>query len=98
MVDEPTHIEYDKSSITIVHGEQNQTMTGTIESDSCSWKTPYSEGKSTIKAVMTDPQGAIRNLTITIEGKDGKILLHAESEERPDRKIRIVIDKFEEKK
>jgi hypothetical protein len=50
-----------------------------------------------IKAPIVDPRGDVKNLTITIEGKEGKLVLLAEAEERPERKIRIVIDKFEEK-
>jgi hypothetical protein len=43
-------------------------------------------------------QGRIFGLTITVEGKEGKISFLAEIDEQPDRKIRIVVDKFEEKK
>ncbi|HYJ37255.1 MAG TPA: hypothetical protein VEV87_01510, partial [Chitinophagaceae bacterium] len=82
----------------ITHGPNNNTMSGTIKSDSCNWNIPYKEGISIIKALMTEQSGESRNLTITIEGKDGRLTFLAEVEERPDRKIRIIIDKFEEKK
>jgi hypothetical protein len=36
--------------------------------------------------------------TITIEGKDGKITFLMEIEEMPDRKIRVWVDEFGEKK
>ena len=97
-VDEPTLVEYDKSSITITHGAQNQMMSGTVKSDSCNWKIPYKDGKSVIKAAISNDRGETMNLTITIEGKDGNLSFLAEVVERPDRRIRIVIDKFEEKK
>jgi len=96
-VDEQTVIEYDKKQITITRVLNNQVMSGTIKSDTCNWTTAYKEGKSVIKALVIE-RGEERNFTITIEGKDGKILFLVEAQERPDRKIRIVIDKFEEKK
>ncbi len=96
-VDETTTIEYDNKEIVITPGD-DPTMTGTIKSTTCEWKVPFKEGKTVIKASLTDPQGQMMNLTITIEGKEGKISLLAEIEEMPDRKIRVIVDKFEEKK
>jgi len=76
----------------------DNTMTGTIDSISCDWKTPYKEGKTVIKTVLSGENGRTMNGTITIEGKDGKLLLMAEFEEMPETKIRVMLDKFEEKK
>jgi hypothetical protein len=100
-VDENTTIEYDKSQITITIGNQQgdtKVMNGTIKSDSCYWTVPYKQGKSIVKALLTDERGDTKNLTITIEGKEGKLTFLAEVQEMPDRKIRLTIDKFEEKK
>jgi hypothetical protein len=36
-------------------------------------------------------------VTITIEGKEGKLTLLAEVDDDPNHKIRVTIDKFEEK-
>ncbi|MFM9911778.1 MAG: hypothetical protein ACKVOW_20825 [Chitinophagaceae bacterium] len=96
-VDETTTIGYDNKEIVITPGD-DPTMTGTIKSTTCEWKVPFKEGKTVIKASLTDPQGQMMNLTITIEGKEGKISLLAEIEEMADRKIRVIVDKFEEKK
>jgi len=96
-VDESTTIEYNDSLIVITTGAEGQEMRGTVKSITCGWKTAYKEGKTVIKAPIVDPRGDVKNLTITIEGKEGKLVLLAEAEERPERKIRIVIDKFEEK-
>jgi hypothetical protein len=95
-VEEITTIEYDSKAIVITPGDHN--MVGTINSMSCDWKTPYKEGKTVIKGMISNPRGDLMNCTITIEGKDGKLTLLFEAEESPDRKIRISIDKFEEKK
>lgn len=96
-VDEITSIEYDKKDIIINHGD-NPSMQGTIDSMTCDWKTPFKEGKTVIKTSITNPQGQTISLTITIEGKEGKINFLAEMAEMPDQKIRIVVEKFEEKK
>ena len=95
-VDESTIIEYDAKSITITPGDHS--MSGTISSIVCDWKTPYKEGKSVIKASVEGPNGQFMTTTITIEGKDGKVTLLFEAEEVPDMKIRLSLDKFEEKK
>jgi hypothetical protein len=94
--EELTTVEFDSKSISIMPGDN--TMTGTIDSISCDWKTPYKEGKTVIKTVLSGENGRTMNGTITIEGKDGKLLLMAEFEEMPDTKIRVMLDKFEEKK
>lgn len=96
-VDEITTIEYDKKDIIINHGD-NPSMQGTIDSMTCDWKTPFKEGKTVIKTSIINPQGQTFSLTITIEGKEGKINFLAEMAEMPDQKIRIVVEKFEEKK
>ena len=97
-VDEETVIEISKPVITITPGNEGNTMTGTIKSDSCSWKLPYKEGKSVLKVTLADPSGETQDVTITIEGKEGKLTLLAEIDNRPDQKIRVALNKFEEKK
>lgn len=102
-VEEKTIIEVSKSDVIITitpgnDGNEDRKMTGTIKSDTCNWKVPFNEGKSIIKATLTDGSGDTKNVSLTIEGKEGKITLLAEVEEMPDRKIRVVIDKYEEKK
>ena len=99
--DETTTIEYDKSQISITlsnDGAESKVMSGPVKLDSCNWTIPYKQGKSIVKAVIADERGDEKTLTITIEGKDGKLSFLAEVAERPDMKIRLTIDKFEEKK
>lgn len=95
-VDEKTVVEITKTEITITPGDH--TMTGTIKSDTCNWKIPFKEGKTVIKASVSDGQGEAKSVTITIEGKDGKITLLAQVEDMPGKTIRITADKFEEGK
>jgi hypothetical protein len=97
-VDEKTVIEISDSSITITPGNEPNKMAGPILSKSCNWTVPYKAGKSLIKAKIEDPSGDTKNITLTIEGKDGKVILLAEIEDRPDQKIRVTADTFEAKK
>lgn len=96
--EENSVVEVSDSVVTIAPGNEPRKMTATIKSNTCNWTLPYKEGKSVIKAMLSEGQEGIKNLTITIEGKDGKITLLAEVEEMPDRKIRVPVDSFEEKK
>ena len=42
--------------------------------------------------------GETKRATITIEGRDGRIVLLAELNDTPDDRIQLIADKFEEKK
>jgi hypothetical protein len=94
--DEKTTIEFDKSIITISPGNEN-TMNGTVNSYTCNWSVPYKTGKTQLKVTLTNPQGETQKVTITITGKDGKITLVGELDEKPELKIRLYADTFTEK-
>jgi hypothetical protein len=95
--DEQTVVKIDKSAITVITDDGNHTMTGVFKVISCDWKVPYKEGKMVINTDLSR-DGDSKNFTITIEGKDGKLTLLAESKDMPDRKIRLPIEKFGEVK
>ena len=97
-VDEKSTIEINKSQIIITTGNDERKMTGTIKSDSCGWTKEFQEGRSVYKAVFFREGDDERNATVTIEGKGGKVTFLMEVEGMPDRKIRVVADRFEEKK
>jgi hypothetical protein len=90
-------IEYDKTSFN-VNPPNEDPMTGKVDSISCSWPTPYKEGKTRMKVTLTNPQGETQHFTVTIEGKAGKVILLAVMDGQPDERIRLTADKFEEKK
>jgi hypothetical protein len=90
-------IEFDKTTFN-VNPPNEEPMTGKVDSVSCSWSTPYKEGKTRMKVTLTGPQGGIQHFTVTIEAKAGKVTLLAVMDDQPDQKIRLVADKFEEKK
>jgi hypothetical protein len=94
--DEHTVIEFDQSAITISPGDNH--MTGKVDSITCNWPTPYKVGKTRLKVAITNDQGETQRATITIEGKDGRIVLLAEVDNMPDERILVIADKFEEKK
>lgn len=97
--DEQTVIDINKSNISIVIENGKETLTGVIKSNTCNWTTPFKDGKTVINTSLSNEGGTgEKDYTLTIEGKDGKITFLAESVEMPDKKIRLVVDKFEEKK
>jgi hypothetical protein len=93
--DEHTDIVFDKTNITITPGDH--TMTGTIKSVTCDWQTPFKEGKMVLKVTIEHGEGGPMDVTITITGKDGKISFLAEVDKDANKKIRLTVDKFEEK-
>jgi len=94
-VDEKAVVHINKSALTIIVNDEH-TMKGTITSNVCDWKTPYKEGKTIIKAKLNDEQGEDRNITLTITGQDGKVMISFEMEGMPDDRLRVTVAKFEE--
>jgi hypothetical protein len=93
--DEHTVITISKTEITITPGSDHK-MSGQISSKTCDWKTPFKEGKTVIKAKLSDENGDHeKNATITITGAAGKVTLTFEAEEKPGKKIQVIADKFE---
>ena len=97
IVPEKTVVTITSAEINIAPG-YSSPMTGTILSSTCSWKIPFKEGKSVIKTLLTDESGDKKDVTFTIEGKDGKITFFAEVKDMPNKKIRLTADTFLEKK
>ncbi|MBC7849875.1 MAG: hypothetical protein H7Y31_09065 [Chitinophagaceae bacterium] len=95
--DESSTVQYDNKEIIVSPGNA-PSMRGEIKSITCEWKTPYKEGKTVLKAALTGESGDAMNITLTVENKEGKISVLFEIDDRPDRKIRLVVDKFEEVK
>jgi len=93
--DENTVVTITKTDVTIVPGGDDHKMSGTISSKTCDWKTPFKEGKTVIKAKLSDDNGHDRTATITITGVAGKVTLTFEAEEKPGMKIFVIADKFE---
>ena len=89
-------IEFDKTTFT-VNPPNEGPLTGKVNSFTCNWSTPYKVGKTQMKVMLTNAQGESHNLTVTIEGKAGKVIMYAVMDDHPDQMIRLTADKFEEK-
>ena len=93
--DEAVVIEISKTEINVtVDGEPK--MKAAIKSNTCNWNVPFKEGKTVIHGV-NQRDGQDTPVTLTIEGKDGKVILLFQKDEAPDDRIRLAIDKFIEK-
>lgn len=96
--DEQSTVEIRKDTMIISPGNEPHTMMAAIKSNTCNWNVPFKEGKSVIKATLNNEDGTeTKNITITIEGKDGKIIFIAVMDHEPNRQIRLPIDAFKEK-
>lgn len=96
--DEKSTVEIIKDTMILAPGNEPQKMTATITSQTCNWTVPFKEGKSVIKAILPDENGnGTKSLTITIEGKNGKVTLLAIMDDMPERQIRVPMDTFQEK-
>ena len=89
-------IEFDKTTIN-VNPPDGGPLTGKVDSFTCNWPTPYKVGRTQMKVTLSNAQGESHNVTITIEGKAGKVTFYAVMEEHPDQIIRVTADKFEAK-
>lgn len=93
--DENTVIDINKTEISI--SPDGQTMIGTVKFESCKWTKPFKEGKSILTVTIEDQGGQAKTGTITIEGKDGKVYFILAPDDNPNKIIRVLIEKFEEK-
>jgi hypothetical protein len=97
--DEKTVVEFSKTDImvSVTHADGENKMSGTVNSNTRNWKIPFKEGKTTMSVTLKNENGESRDFTVTVEGKDGKVTLFAESKDEPEDKIKLDADKFEEK-
>ncbi|MDB4923178.1 hypothetical protein [Mucilaginibacter sp.] len=93
--DEAVVIEISKTEVNVaVNGEHK--ITALIKSNACNWSMPFKEGKTVIHGVA-QRDGQDKPVTLTLEGKDGKVTLVFQMDETPDDRVRVAIDKFAEK-
>lgn len=97
--DENVVIDITKTLVSITpNGNEDDAMHGKIKEMTCDWKVPFKEGKTIIKTDLEDASGDTKDAVITIEGKDGKITVLAEAKGMPDRKMKLLVNTFEEAK
>lgn len=91
-----TTIKYNSKVIEII--SEYNTLYGTIDSIYCNWKLPFKEGTTYIKGTLNYENGDQWVTKLTINGKDGKLILLVDIEHPEANKMRFVLDKFEESK
>lgn len=94
-------VEVTDSAISIKiseNGMQRDNMIGKIHIVSCQWKVPFKSGKTVMHGSFRDHGGDTKEAVVTIEGIAGKISFILEPQESPDKRIRLSVKKFEEKK
>jgi len=91
-------LEVSDSGITINHNNIPQDeLKGTIKEINCNWSEPFKTGKTTFKSDLTEVSGDEHNGNFTIEGKDGQISVLMELTDKGGMKIKLYINRYEEK-
>lgn len=94
-------VEMDKKQVVLKHGDnEDDALTGEIKELTCEWKDPYKNGKTSFKSQLAETNGDIKNAAVTIEGKDGKIVITVDvtdpSGSGDNKKIKIYVDSYKE--
>jgi len=91
-------LEVSDSGITINHNNIPQDeLKGTIKEINCNWSEPFKTGKTTFKSDLTEVSGDEHNGNFTIEGKDGQISVLIELTDKGGMKIKLYVNRYEEK-
>jgi len=91
-------IEFTKESITINVGDKVGAMTATIQETTCQWKEIYKEGKAIYKVEFQKPEsGETTTGSMTVEAKEGKLQILVEMARLEGKKVRVLVNKYEEK-
>lgn len=90
-------MEYGDKDITVVPGESRAGY-GKVHMLSCEWTTPFKVGKTVFTSVIQDPDGKEFPIKVIVEGKDGKLTARIDIDVPGEGPIRLLADKFEEKK
>lgn len=97
--EKPVDISLKDSVLTIQFGDnRDQVLTGKVTKSTCRYKTPFKEGKMVILANLSNPAGIQQTATLTFTSSAGNTTLSYTSLERPNLRIQLSADKFEESK
>ena len=89
-------IEMTKTHIKVTH--ETKELNGDITDLKCNWTEAFRNGKTSFKTTLYEDNGDNRNVSITIEAKDGKATVLVEFLGQEQRKLKLIADKFEEVK
>lgn len=98
--EEPFSIETRADGFTgIRENEVADSLHGVLKQVTCNWTEPFKNGKITMRCDVHSQNGDdLSDATITIEAVNGEINVTLRAKERPERVLRLVIDKYEELK
>ncbi|WP_449437044.1 hypothetical protein [Pedobacter steynii] len=97
--EKPVDISLKDSVLTIQFGDnRDQVLTGKINKSVCTYKTPFKEGKMVIFADLSNPAGIHQTATLKLSTNAGNTTITYTSLERPNIRIQLSADKFEELK
>jgi len=96
--DEASTVTISKTNVTISYGDQEHTLSGKVTDYACDWKKPFKEGKTTVKAIINGPNDMKMQVTLTITGVAGQIIMIYQAKERPGVRIQLQADTFAAKK
>jgi hypothetical protein len=82
-------IEFTKETITVNAPDKPEALKATIQGTTCEWKQIYKEGKAVYKVLFQKPD--------TGETKEGKLYLLVEMARLEGKKIKVLVNKYEEK-
>ncbi|PWT70915.1 MAG: hypothetical protein C5B59_19220 [Bacteroidetes bacterium] len=84
--------------IKIVHGDrEDDPLSGEVTKAACNWTEKYRNGKTVLNARFTETSGDSMDGSVTVEGKDGHIIITLQMEGRNGTKIiRVPIDNYKE--
>ena len=86
------------STVFIKRSEnEGDTMAGIIHKATCKWDEPFKNGITTIISDLNEVNEALKNVTISIEGINGKITILLHAVEYPDKLIKLYVDSYEQK-
>ena len=73
--EERSTVVIDKKTVTITPEDVNGEMKGAVSEFNCNWQKMGQDGKTVVKAEITDGSGSVRHATITIEAIKGKTII-----------------------
>src|SRR4051794_40412504 len=69
-------VEVSKTEIIFNHNDDpNDVMKGTIKEFNCNWTESYKNGRTVIKAELTEGHNDVHDAVVTIEGKEGQVTI-----------------------
>lgn len=98
--DEPFTVETRADGFTgIRENDVADSLHGVLKTVTCNWTEPFKNGKITMQCDVHSQNGDdLSDATITIEAVEGKLSIILRAKERPERVMRLVVDKYEELK